>query len=73
MQAHWEHFSHEADIGIRGNGPTLATAFEQAAIAMTAVITDPDSVRTLDHLEINCEAPNYELLLADWLNAIIRY
>ena len=41
MQAHWEHFSHEADIGIRGVGPTLATAFEQAAIAMTAVITDP--------------------------------
>ena len=71
MQAHWEHFSHEADIGIRGVGPTLATAFEQAAIAMTAVITDPDTVRALDHLEIDCEAPDYELLLADWLNAII--
>ena len=39
--AYWEHFPHQADIGVRGVGPTLATAFEQAALAMTAVTTDP--------------------------------
>ena len=26
----WEHFEHQADIGIRGIGPTYADAFEQA-------------------------------------------
>ena len=36
--ARWEHFEHEADMGVRGFGPTLATAFEQAALAMTAVV-----------------------------------
>ena len=32
----WEHFSHDADVGIRGWGSTLAEAFEQAALALVA-------------------------------------
>ena len=40
----WEHFEHKADIGIRGFGDTLAAAFEQAALAMTAAIIDPAEV-----------------------------
>jgi SHS2 domain-containing protein len=67
----WEHFSHQADIGIRGSGATLAEAFEQAAYALTAVITDPESVRTTQAIEIRCEASDPELLLVDWLNALI--
>lgn len=35
------HFAHDADIGGCGTGPTLAAAFEQAALAMMAVIVDP--------------------------------
>jgi len=38
-RAAWEHFSHEADVGIRGFGVTPAEAFEQAAVALTAVVT----------------------------------
>ena len=30
--ARWEHFSHEADTGVRGVGPDMASAFVQAAI-----------------------------------------
>lgn len=67
----WEHFAHVADVGIRGTGATLESAFEQAAIAMTAVVTDPDAIEPLASVEIACEAPNRELLLVDWLNAII--
>lgn len=67
----WEHFSHEADIGVRGLGPDLAAAFEQAALAMTAVITDPAGVAAEDCVEIRCDAPDDELLLVDWLNALI--
>ncbi len=40
----WEHFSHEADLGVRGYGKTLEQAFEQAATALTAAITDPEAV-----------------------------
>ena len=39
MAGHWEHFPHEADIGIRGFGATPAEAFEQAALAMSAAAT----------------------------------
>jgi len=70
-RACWEHFAHVADVGIRGTGATLESAFEQAAKAMTAVVTDPDAVELLASVEIACEAPNRELLLVDWLNAII--
>ena len=37
--ARWEHFPHDADVGVRGWGATPAVAFEQAAQALTAVIT----------------------------------
>ena len=35
----WEHFPHDADVGLRGWGATPAEAFEQAAYALTAVVT----------------------------------
>ena len=71
MQGSWEHFPHQADIGVRGIGATKETAFERAAEALTAVITDPDSVASTQSVPIVCEAPDDELLLVDWLNALI--
>ncbi|WP_333874468.1 archease [Methylobacter sp.] len=68
---HWEHFEHEADIGIRGIAPTLEQAFEQAAIAMTAVITDLDLVSSSKVISINCEASNIELLFVSWINELV--
>jgi SHS2 domain-containing protein len=67
----WEHFAHDADIGIRGIGATRSEAFEQAALALTAAITDPAHVAQRIAVAIRCEAPDDELLLADWLNAIV--
>ncbi|MDJ0926503.1 MAG: archease [Gammaproteobacteria bacterium] len=69
--AAWEHVPHGADIGVRGRGATLAEAFENAALALTAVITDPESVRARTAIEIACAAPDRELLLVDWLNAVV--
>jgi SHS2 domain-containing protein len=65
----WQHFQHMADIGVHGFGATLAEAFEQAALAMTAVITDPATVQQGTVVEVACTAPDHELLLVDWLNA----
>jgi SHS2 domain-containing protein len=69
-RARWEHFSHDADIGVRGFGPTPAGAFEQAALGLTAVVTHAD-VKPLTAVEVTCAAPDLELLFVDWLNAII--
>ena len=67
----WEHFPHEADMGIRGMGITKSQAFEQAALALTAVMTDPQQVSPQMEHHFSCEAPDDELLLVDWLNALI--
>jgi SHS2 domain-containing protein len=67
----WEHFPHDADIGVRGIGPTKAEAFRQAALALTAVVTDPAAVRAIEAVPVRCEAPDDELLLIEWLNALI--
>ncbi len=68
--AGWEHFPHDADIGVRGFGLTAAAAFEQAACALTAVVTHAE-VAPSTSVEVNCEAPDLELLFVEWLNAVI--
>ncbi|MGE5129549.1 MAG: archease [Sphingomonadaceae bacterium] len=71
MGARWEHFEHGADVGVRGFGASKSEAFEQAALALTAVITEPAGVEPRETVAIECEAPDDELLFAEWLNALI--
>lgn len=68
---HWEHFPHEADMGIRGFGDSKEAAFESAAVAMTNVITDAERVEPREKIELQCEAPEDDLLFVDWLNSLV--
>ncbi|NNJ96216.1 MAG: archease [Gammaproteobacteria bacterium] len=68
---HWEHFEHEADIGIRGTGGTLAEAFEQTALALSAVVTDIGLIQAQTSVNITCRDQSHDTLLYDWLNAVI--
>lgn len=68
---HWEHFDHMADMGVRGIGPSREAAFEEAARALSATITDLALVRPEILFEVDCRANDEELLLVDWLNALI--
>jgi SHS2 domain-containing protein len=67
----WEHFPHGADVGVRGYGASEAEAFAQAALALSAIVTDPLAVQERHAIDVSCEAPDEELLLVDWLNALI--
>jgi len=67
----WEHYPHQADMGIRGVAGTKEQAFNMAAAALTAIITELDKVEQAVPVSIDCEAPDDELLLVDWLNALI--
>ncbi len=67
----WETFPHEADVGVRGIGATLADAFAGAATAMTSAICDPARVVPKDAVVVACAAPDEEMLLVDWLNALV--
>lgn len=58
-------------MGLRGFGSTPARAFEQAALALTAVVADIAAIEPRQVVTIDCEAPDRELLLAEWLNGLI--
>ncbi len=69
--AAWEHFPHGADVGVRGYGSTKAEAFEQAAVALTAVLTPLERVRRLESVDLEAAGPDDEILLVQWLNALV--
>ncbi len=71
MQENWEHFPHSADMGIRGYGKSIESAFEQIALALTATTCDPVVIQPKIPVQIKCQTPDQELLLVDWLNALI--
>ena len=71
VEPHAVLFPHDADIGVRGIGPTRASAFEQAARALEMAVTDPERIAPLVSVEVTCEAPDDRFLLVDWLNALI--
>ncbi len=70
---HWEHYPHDADMGVRGYGETKAQAFEQALLALSAIIINPDKLHAEKKISIHCSAEDDELLFADWLNSIIYH
>lgn len=67
----WEHFAHVADMGVRGYGRSADEAFEQAALALTAIVTDPAGVRPVSAVALECRGIDRELLFVRWLNALI--
>lgn len=67
----WEHFEHDADIGLRAIAATREGLFEVMGQALTAIITEPAAVRPVETVSVSCEAPDDALLLVDWLNALI--
>ena len=69
--ARWEHLEHGADIGVRGYGDSLAEAFRQVALSMSSVVTDLDRIETRESVAVECDAPEFDLLLVDWLNEIV--
>jgi tRNA nucleotidyltransferase (CCA-adding enzyme) len=67
----WEHFEHQADMGVRGVGNTRDEAFEQAALALTAVVVPPESIEARESVHVTCTGDDEELLLLDWMAAIV--
>ena len=66
----WEHFPHTADIGIRGIGNNIEEAFEMGAMALIAVIAEPDSIKTEETVSIKCKSKDFDYLFFDWINAV---
>ena len=70
-QGRWELYSHPSDIGIRGLGPTREEAFAQAALALTAVLTDPAKDEPRELVDIVCRDDDDEMLFMSWVSALL--
>lgn len=67
----YAYFEHDADIGIIGRGATLEEAFEGAARATFAIMTDIEEVRAAESVTIEFEEADDELALVRWLNLLL--
>lgn len=67
----YAYFEHDADIGIIGRGATVEEAFEAAAAAMFAVMTELAAVRPARTVRVEFEEADTELALVRWLNALL--
>lgn len=65
------YFEHDADIGVIGRGATLEEAFEGAARATFAIMTDIERVHATESITIEFEEADEELALVRWLNLLL--
>jgi SHS2 domain-containing protein len=66
--AGYEHFDVEADVGVRGWGPSPAAAFEQVGLGVFALIVAPSEVAARDVREVRAQGETPEALLVNWIN-----
>jgi tRNA nucleotidyltransferase (CCA-adding enzyme) len=51
--------------------PTKEEAFAQAAVAMTAVIADPEKVEPKEAVDIICRDDDDEMLFVGWISSLL--
>jgi SHS2 domain-containing protein len=67
----FEYLDHEADVGIRGIGDSLAEAFAEGARGMFAIMADLEAIVPRESVEVICDAPDLELLFVEFLNELL--
>ena len=71
MHVQYETFEHEADVGIRGFGGSVEEAFQNAAVALYSVMVNIHAVEPREVRTVTVNASDRELLLVEWLNALL--
>jgi SHS2 domain-containing protein len=67
----YEYLDVSGDAGVRAVGGTLGEAFQEAALGMYGLITDPEGVREAEEHTIEVRREGPEELLVAWLNELI--
>jgi SHS2 domain-containing protein len=71
MTGRFEFVDHTGDLGVRVFGQTLPELFEQAAEALTFILTDPETIRIKEARKFLLKAKTDEELLITWLNELV--
>ncbi len=64
----FDYFPVAADVGIRGWGPTLETAFRQTGLGLFALMVEAESIVERESREVRAQGDTPETLLVNWLN-----
>lgn len=67
----FEFLEHTADQYVRAFGPDLKAAFEEAARALFATMTELAAVRPEVEVEMEVEGEDLQALLYNWLEALL--
>lgn len=68
----YDYFEHDADVGIIGRGETLEAAFESAAQAMFAILSETPP-EPLEQVSFEFEEEDIELAFVRWLNLLVAH
>jgi SHS2 domain-containing protein len=71
MSGRFEFVDHTGDLGVRVFGENLPRLFEQAALALTFIVTEPETIRVSEIHNLALEAKTDEELLIAWLNELV--
>jgi SHS2 domain-containing protein len=66
-----EQIDISGDVGLRVRGKTLEELFENAAIGLVGLMTNPFSIKETEHREISLKVEAYENTLVQWLNELV--
>ena len=67
----YRYLEHTADVGIEAWGPDLRVAFEEAALALAALMVDPGTVNETEEWRIGLDGDDAGDLLVRWLSELI--
>ena len=71
MKKRFRFLEHTADAYVEAYGASLEEAFENAAAAMTDVMTEPETVKAENEVTFVVEASDEPALLYSWLEELL--
>lgn len=66
-----EQIDISGDVGIKVRGKTLEELFENAAIGMVGLMTNPFKIKETEKKDISLKVENFENTLVQWLNELV--
>jgi SHS2 domain-containing protein len=71
MDSGFRILEHPADMGLEVWGPDLIEVFKLAALGLTSIVVDPESIGARERRTVNLKGSDNENLLVRWLSEIL--
>lgn len=62
---------HTADMGFAVQGESLQRVFELAGLALMTILTEPQSLKATEHIDVSVSGSDLDSLMYNWLSEIL--